>query len=569
MNKNTALPQITMMDPPKTMAALIKFIVADPNVSEVRRRNLACSIRRFCQVLDKQLEDAPASFELLRRAVEQFHPSKAGMHRQRWSTIRSDVGFALKRAQGLEPEAKTKPTLSDVWLMFEVEARRLKLRRWGLSRLVTFCNAKALVPTDVDDLIIKEYQVHIRNQTFKTKTQQHLRDACQLWNRLGKAVPNLGLKTLIIADNRERYTPSWDELPGSLQQEVESWLTSMSSDGDLLSETGPVRPLRPSSIRSYRYSLLQACAGLIKGGRDPKTITSLRELVEPESAKAALKFYVERNEGKRSQMLHQIAHVLVLVAQNVAADAPDWITTLKRFRSKLAPIRSELKARPKNALRQFADRANIEKLLLLPSKIFFRVKAKKVLTLKDARLMQVAVGLELLLMRPIRRANLVSLQIGNHVLRVGARIHIVIDGSEVKNGVSHDYTIPSESTKLLSFYVDNLLPLFGSNPSNFLFPGSIPGKSKSPEQIGRFFSNTILVETGLEVYPHLLRHFAATIYLSDNPDGIETVRRVLGHRSADTTQRSYAGVHDQIAVDRFDRFVLGIRNAILKETGDR
>lgn len=45
------------------------------------------------------------------------------------------------------------------------------------------------------------------------------------------------------------------------------------------------------------------------------------------------------------------------------------------------------------------------------------------------------------------------------------------------------------------------------------------------------------------------------------------VRRVLGHRSADTTHRSYAGVHDQVAVRRYDALVLGIRGAVLKEIG--
>ncbi|WPY94971.1 hypothetical protein T8T21_02275 [Limimaricola variabilis] len=45
------------------------------------------------------------------------------------------------------------------------------------------------------------------------------------------------------------------------------------------------------------------------------------------------------------------------------------------------------------------------------------------------------------------------------------------------------------------------------------------------------------------------------------------VRRVLGHRGADTTQRSYAGVHDQIAMSRCDALLLGIRGAVLKGIG--
>jgi integrase len=151
------------------------------------------------------------------------------------------------------------------------------------------------------------------------------------------------------------------------------------------------------------------------------------------------------------------------------------------------------------------------------------------------------------------------------VLNIGNRTLIVLDEAEVKNRVGHEYAIPQEGRRLLDFYARHLLPLFGDNPKGFLFPGEVAGRPKTGEQFGRFFTETIREETGLNVYPHLLRHFAATLYLTENPEGIEVVRRVLGHRSADTTRRSYAGVHDEIAVRRFDELVLGIRAAIMKE----
>lgn len=134
----------------------------------------------------------------------------------------------------------------------------------------------------------------------------------------------------------------------------------------------------------------------------------------------------------------------------------------------------------------------------------------------------------------------------------------------VKNGVNYEYPIPAESARLLDFYVNNALPLFGDNPMGFLFPGGVAGRPKSAEQIGRFFRKTIHEETGLKVYPLLLRHFGATLYLTENPEGLEVVRRVLGHRSADTARLSYAGIQDEIAVRQFDDLVLRIRMTILR-----
>ena len=67
--------------------------------------------------------------------------------------------------------------------------------------------------------------------------------------------------------------------------------------------------------------------------------------------------------------------------------------------------------------------------------------------------MQVALALELLLMRPIRRGNLVALRLGEHVVRVGTKTVIVLDEAEVKNRVGHDYAILPEAARLLDFYV--------------------------------------------------------------------------------------------------------------------
>ncbi|HUG60382.1 MAG TPA: hypothetical protein VMP03_00970, partial [Methylomirabilota bacterium] len=121
---------------------------------------------------------------------------------------------------------------------------------------------------------------------------------------------------------------------------------------------------------------------------------------------------------------------------------------LKRFRSKLSPARTGLKPKPQAALRQFVDRENIEKLLMLPERIFRRMRAKrKAFTAADARQMQVAVALELLLMRPIRRSNLISLRLGKHVLRVGGRTVIVIDEAEVKNRVGRKSTSRSSGER--------------------------------------------------------------------------------------------------------------------------
>jgi integrase len=342
----------------------------------------------------------------------------------------------------------------------------------------------------------------------------------------------------------------------------------MSREADLLSEDGPIKPLRPASIKVYRYALRQLVAGLVDKGWPLDSINSLSVIVEPKAAEAALRFFIDRNKGNTSTMISRLAHVLVLVAETAVHPGAEDIDRLKRFRKQLIDRHYGMRPKPKNALRPFTDTANIEKILMLPQRIHARLRRKQKPTLADARLMQVALALELLLMRPIRRKNLVELRLDRHVIRSGRQTFIVIPSDEVKNSVDLDYPIPPESAVLLDFYVKRLLPLFGPSPKLWLFPGGRPDGSRSAERFSALFVGTIKKETGLYLYPHLTRHFGAALYLRENPGAFEVVRRVLGHKSLATTTKSYASFDDEGAVQMFDALVLRIREEIRKDVSN-
>ena len=176
--------------------------------------------------------------------------------------------------------------------------------------------------------------------------------------------------------------------------------------------------------------------------------------------------------------------------------------------------------------------------------------------------MRAAVALELLLMRPIRRKNLTELRFGDTLIRRGKVVFVRLPSGAVKNTIDIDHRLPPESAALLEFYVQKLLPLFGPNPNEWLFPGEIAGAHLSYAQVSRQITKTIRDETGLYFFPHLARHFAAKLYLDKHPGAMEVVRRVLAHKSVTTTIRSYAGFADDAAVRLYDELILGIRQSI-------
>jgi integrase len=76
---------------------------------------------------------------------------------------------------------------------------------------------------------------------------------------------------------------------------------------------------------------------------------------------------------------------------------------------------------------------------------------------------------------------------------------------------------------------------------------------------GKQISRAIRDHTGLRVNPHLFRHISGKLFLEYNAGAYEVVRRVLGHRSADTTISYYTGLETAAAVRHFDDAILKLR----------
>ena len=133
-------------------------------------------------------------------------------------------------------------------------------------------------------------------------------------------------------------------------------------------------------------------------------------------------------------------------------------------------------------------------------------------------------------------SNLVKLDTERNLVRPGQgrALHIVIGAEDVKNREPLEYPLPPESVYLLERYIREFRAHLIPAGNTALFPG-ILGGPKNQAFFGTQISRTVRAHTGLRVHPHLFRHIAAKLFLAANPAAYEVVRRVLGHRSTDTT----------------------------------
>jgi integrase len=226
---------------------------------------------------------------------------------------------------------------------------------------------------------------------------------------------------------------------------------------------------------------------------------------------------------------------------------------------RLAPGRRGLTETNRTRLRPFDDRGNVAGLLKLPDELMRQARRHRNLQ-RGAVRAQMAVAIEILLMAPIRMSNLVKLDTERNLIRPGQgrALHIVIAAEEVKNREPLEYPLPSESVELLERYIREFRPHLTSKRNTALFPGIADGP-KNQAFFGDQISRAVRAHTGLQVHPHLFRHIAAKLFLDANPGAYEVVRRVLAHRSIDTTTGFYTGLETPAAVRHFDKTILHLR----------
>ena len=549
-----------------TMADLIHCVKADGELSENRKRNMVSSIRRFCDLLEFDPEITPASYSVFREAVSVFSAEAAGITQRRFQNIKSDVSAALKRFA--TPTPLPRLPLSNAWQTVRKRALDIGLY-YCLSGFPTWCNANQITPNAVSNGVVEQYRAYLEHQTFKSNPKRRVRSACLNWNKLVPSCEDLGLQAVTLPVGRETYSVTIEDMHPEFRDQLEAWLSTLSTEADLFDLDAPSVPLRQSSIDTYRQVVRRLVGALVHTGHTLGELKRLDDLIALDHVRDIIEFFVGRSSVKGKITDSNVMHVLRSIARYCRPADTDLHKRLKQARGRVSPGPRGMGKRPREALRQFDDPEAIDRLIMLPQKVIKPLLGKNTLTRLEALLFQSALILELLLMRPIRLKNLTNLKLGETIALSKAGARVIIAAEDVKNSVELDYALPASTANMLREFVERALPVLGENPNGFLFPGDLPEKPKAPSNIGKQLTKFVREKTALYVTVHKMRQIGLRIYQQEKPEDVETMRQVLGHKSIETTTRFYIGLQNQAAIDRYDQIISARRNRLLKgEEGD-
>ena len=547
-----------------TFADLIDRINADKKLLLRTRQNWSWALRTIARAVGKEPAAVPAHPEFLRKLLDGAAPASLGMSRAAWNNARSLAGKVLQWAGVIAMPGHYQAPFSPVWQELWVKLPSGTALSFQLSRFFHYASAQRIEPDDVNDKVLDEFHLALVAESIVRDPHEIYRGAIKSWNNAAERISGWPQQRLNFKKRRKIFSLPWAAFPQTFAADVEAYLRRAA--GLDLGDDHFTRAQRPRTLQTRRAQLRLFASALVRSGVNAKSLVDLRTMLSPEVAAQGLQFLVTRNNDRSSVKISNIALFLPTLATRLDM-SEETVARLRRFARKLKFTQHGMTPRNREALRAFDDQIAVAALLDVPQRVLREVLKGSRRGYREAKLVQTALAVELLLNAPVRIQNLASIELKRHVLEVGTRgdraVHLLFEAAEVKNANDLEFPLMPESVKLLDHYLVHWRPLLLTGPSPFLFPGKRADRPKGNGMLSMQIRKLVHELTRLDMPAHRFRHAAAKIFLDRNPGQYEVVRQLLGHKDIKTTISRYAGAESASAARHYAKTILGIRGTDL------
>ena len=516
-----------------TLQAVFNNALRDGAIPTARIPRVRAAVAAFARLMHRPATELPAHQGFVLQQLRRLRRQPTGLSAKTLSNTRSELLYLAKTLGGRgTPSALA---LSEEWACVRAALEHGPIW-WSLSRFAGFSSRQAVAPPDVNDAHVGHFAEALQRSGEVADPLVHVRRVIRIWNKLATDHPDLQIARLTLApQKRNRWTLPETAFPQSFHADVEKWFQRLTSDDPFSS--GPLRALRPSTIRTRRHQLFKAASALVLSGHPVESVRSLADLVTIEAFQTLLRYLLGRQDNKSTEALHGLAAGLLAVARHhVGVDAATearLATIVKNLDIDVEGFRSKTRTR----LAAFEDDRPMAALLHLPARLLAEAKAARS-PRRRKHLAEVAIAIEILIFAPLRIANLVSLRLGVTMRRVTQRRAphwlISIPPEEVKNSAELTFNLPND----IHDFIEGALALY-DQPEGWLFPGRAAGP-KAASLLSGQIKRTVEARLGLPFHTHMFRAIAGYLHLTHNPNGFEAVRAILGNRDDNVIRKNYA-----------------------------
>jgi integrase len=530
--------------------------IAASDLAPAFKRHWACSIRMIAKALDRPPETIPARWTAVRPPIRWLHHAMSGNREKTLQNHKANARRALLWFAGEHDVPGRGVPLAPEWRSLRQAISDLG-RRNRLAGLMRYCSGKEVDPGQVTEAVIDAYMAYRAATASVDDDATARRRIVRAWNA---CLGIKGWRTLQLLEPpiKAATGPTWEDFPPGLRTDIEAYLAGMSRPRR--SATGKrIRPCKPSTIRTRRAELI-AITKMAARIVPLESITGLRVFLSPELVEQIVEAYWAQDGEHPSTFTMNLGWRLKSIAGEIGGVEAAELERLDEIRAQLETYRQKGLV-PKNLklIRQVMNRDVWSSVVSLPWGLMRRARQlAEHAPLKAAVTAQLAVAIAILSVAPIRMGNLGRIRLGENLIKPGgpsSPYWLVFPDYDVKNDVPLEFVLDVDRTRLIDEYIHEFRPAALRRFNEpWLFPGE-SGGHKRLTVVSTQISRCIAAATGIQMTAHQFRHAAAAILLKHRPGEYELVRRLLGHKSIETTRNSYVGLETTQATEIYGRII--------------
>jgi integrase len=518
-----------------------------------------CSLRQIAKLIDKPMQSVPARWTAVRPSIGRLHPARVGCNPKTLANHKSNVRAVLLWFANDKNLPQIGPALLPAWASLRSRLPDQN-RRKRLSGLMRYCSARAISPDAVNESVLEAYMCYRGETTALAADDAARRRIARAWNAGVDDIKEWPPRRLAEPLAKPLTAVPWSDFPDGLKSDIDRYLGGLNKIRRSASGKR-IPPCKQSTIRTRRAELQAFARMAVAQGFPVATLESLGALLAPRVVEKVIETYWKAGGEEPRIYTIDLAWKLFSIARETKCLLETDLARLDDIRAALEEHRQGgLTEKNLKVIRQVLTDGIWGEVCKLPNVLMAKARQySRHARVKAAVTAQIAIGIALLVVAPIRLANLIQIRLDANLIKPGglqAAYWLVFPHYDVKNRVQLEFPLSSSLTELIDEYIHDFRPalLRGSNEL-WLFPGETGGV-KTARTFSLQLTARIEKATGLRITVHQFRHAAAAILLKHRPGEYELVRRLLGHRSEQTTRNFYIGLENIQASEIFGKIIM-------------
>jgi integrase len=545
----------TALEP--TFVDLMAAIADATDLSKPIRRHWRSSVAGIAKAFDQPPVLITARFSAVRARMAALHHVPMDWTGKTLANHKANTKAALIWFANEKEVLQHGAALSSAWDRLRSQLTDPSTR-YRLLPLMRFCSGFHIEPEAVNEAVIDHFMDHRARTTNRACDAASRRILARLWNAgIGKinGWPKVRLTEPPV---KAAAGPAWEEFPQGLRADIERELARLTKTHQ--SKNGErSRGCKQSTLTTRKRELVATARMAIKVGIPIETLTSLSAMIHPAVAEKIIDSYWRKDREIPSTYTINLSNRFVGLAHTIGLDE-DALRRLGDLRFRLEEFR-EVGMTEKNLalIRLVLTDGVWSRVVNLPDALMREARLqRRHAPIRAAVLAQIAVAVAILTVAPVRLGNLSSIRLGENLIKPGgpySNFWLTFPKYDVKNRTALQFKLDGTVTAIINEYVHDFRSALmrGSN-ADWLFPGEA-GNHKEKISFSTQIVERVQKSTGLRITVHQFRHAAGALILKHRPGEYELVRRILGHKSVQTTKNFYLSLETTQASDIYTDIV--------------